>query len=54
MIYPSGNFYSENFFHICEVDEYNCTIGGYVFLIYKIKKPYYINYWNNFFIDLNV
>lgn len=38
MIYPSGNFYSENFFHICEVDEYNCTIGGCVFLIYKIKK----------------
>ena len=37
-MYPSDNFYSENYFHICEVDKYNCTIGGCVFLVYKMKK----------------
>lgn len=46
MMYPSDNFQSENYFHICEVDEYNCTVGGCVFLVYKMKKNHY-----NFFID---
>lgn len=48
MMYPSDNFYSENYFHICEVDKYNCTIGGCVFLVYKMKKKVAIIFFIDF------